>query len=467
MKLKDKQVVVIGSGVGGAGVSALLAGEGAKVTVLERSPFGGGKAATLEKDGFYYDTGVHWVSRGANGPLGEISKLAGGSLDFCAPDPALQLTTGDKTIQWARDMGDPGEIDKMLEDIGVLPENMKGARAFFNKLAQIPPGKEQEKIDPLSIYDYTKEFVHDRQFSRLITGLTAMGVVLPREKASAGEFVYCFSRSFASGSMSYPLGGAGSPPLDYLRRLEIMGGEIYYNRPVEKIVVQNNKTTGVEAGGFIPADIVISNTGIKETVGLAGPEHFPEDYKQRVSELLLSLGAVTVKYALNKEVVKPHLFYYAPDFRSYPELEDKLTGIFVTVPSLVDASLAPDGCQVVLAGSVTFPGLEDKEMANEFCEQIMDRIENTMQHLFPNIENHVVWKMRTDTPYIAGISGRKTGEVIGVAQAPSQVGEKRPSHQTPVENLYLVGSDAGGRGVGMEMAADSALKLWRSLRDGK
>jgi len=464
MKLRGKEVVIIGSGVGGAGVAALLASEGAKVTVLERNPFGGGKAATLEKDGFYYDTGVHWLSRGDNGPLGEISELTGGSLVFCAPDPAIQLTTGDKTIHWARDMGDPGEINKMLENIGVLPENMPGAQAFFNKLAQIPPRKEQEKIDPLSIYDYSKEFVHDRQFTRLITALTAMGVVLPRKEASAGEFVYCFSRSFASSSMSYPLGGAGAPPLDYLRRLEILGGEICYNRPVEKIVVQNNKTTGVEAGGFIPADIVISNTGIKETVELAGPECFPQNYRQKVSELLLSLGAVTVKYALNKEVVKPHLFYYTPDFNNYPELEDKLTGIFVTVPSLVDPSLAPNGCQMVLAGSATLPGLEDKEMASEFCKQVLGRIENTMQHLFPDIEKHVEWKLRTDTHYIAGISGRKTGEVIGVAQTPSQVGDKRPSHQTPIENLYLVGSDVGGRGVGMEMAADSALKLWRILR---
>jgi len=77
MDLKDKKVVVIGTGIGGSGIAALLAKEGAKVLVLERNDYPGGKAATFERDGFRYDTGVHWVARGEKGPLGEISRQVG------------------------------------------------------------------------------------------------------------------------------------------------------------------------------------------------------------------------------------------------------------------------------------------------------------------------------------------------------------------------------------------------------
>ncbi|HQP29715.1 MAG TPA: NAD(P)-binding protein, partial [Deltaproteobacteria bacterium] len=39
MNLKDKRVVVIGTGIGGSGIAALLAKEGADVLVLERNPY--------------------------------------------------------------------------------------------------------------------------------------------------------------------------------------------------------------------------------------------------------------------------------------------------------------------------------------------------------------------------------------------------------------------------------------------
>jgi phytoene dehydrogenase-like protein len=39
------------------------------------------------------------------------------------------------------------------------------------------------------------------------------------------------------------------------------------------------------------------------------------------------------------------------------------------------------------------------------------------------------------------------------------VGRNRPDPRMPVGGLYLVGADAGGRGIGTEMAGDSALKV--------
>jgi prolycopene isomerase len=228
--------------------------------------------------------------------------------------------------------------------------------------------------------------------------------------------------------------------------------------------VENGKVQGVEAGGFIPANIVISNNGIKESIALAGRHNFPDTYLSMVDSLHLSFGAVSVKYALNAEVVRPHLFCYFPDFRDQ-SLMNRQVAIFVPVPSAADPALAPSGCQLVLAGSLAPPGLGTPDQVTAFCKETLDRIENTMLDLFPKIDRHIVWKIRTDTNYISRISGRWTGEVIGVAQNRRQVGKDRPSNVTPIEGLYLVGADAGGRGVGTEMAANSALNLWRMMRN--
>jgi len=62
------------------------------------------------------------------------------------------------------------------------------------------------------------------------------------------------------------------------------------------------------------------------------------------------------------------------------------------------------------------------------------------------------------------MGGRGAGEVIGLAQSYNQIGKNKPHPQTPVEGLYLVGCDAGGRGVGTEQAADSALKVTNLIK---
>jgi prolycopene isomerase len=47
---------------------------------------------------------------------------------------------------------------------------------------------------------------------------------------------------------------------------------------------------------------------------------------------------------------------------------------------------------------------------------------------------------------------------VSTGQTPDQVGANRPPVYTPVRGLYLAGCNAGGRGVGTELAAASAME---------
>lgn len=59
--------------------------------------------------------------------------------------------------------------------------------------------------------------------------------------------------------------------------------------------------------------------------------------------------------------------------------------------------------------------------------------------------------------------GKEYGPAISTAQTPDQVGDKRPSVVTPVRGLNLAGDGAGGRGVGTELAADSAMECAETI----
>lgn len=54
------RVVVIGAGVAGLATAGLLARDGHEVVVLEKNPQIGGRAGSIERDGFRFDTGPSW-----------------------------------------------------------------------------------------------------------------------------------------------------------------------------------------------------------------------------------------------------------------------------------------------------------------------------------------------------------------------------------------------------------------------
>ena len=54
------RVAVIGAGVAGLAVAGLLARDGHDVTVYEKNSRVGGRAGTIERDGFRFDSGPSW-----------------------------------------------------------------------------------------------------------------------------------------------------------------------------------------------------------------------------------------------------------------------------------------------------------------------------------------------------------------------------------------------------------------------
>jgi prolycopene isomerase len=59
---------------------------------------------------------------------------------------------------------------------------------------------------------------------------------------------------------------------------------------------------------------------------------------------------------------------------------------------------------------------------------------------------------------LASWIGKLHGPAVSTGQTPGQVGARRPAVRTPLRRVYVAGDAAGGRGVGTELAAASALE---------
>ena len=88
---------------------------------------------------------------------------------------------------------------------------------------------------------------------------------------------------------------------------------------------------------------------------------------------------------------------------------------------------------------------------------ILDVGEQKLFEIFPKMEKNVEWRVRTTIKDTAALTGKPTGECIGIAQCVGQTGMYKPKSESPVKGLILAGCDAGARGVGTEQAASSGI----------
>ena len=457
-----KTIVVIGSGVGGSAVAALLARAGHSVTGLEAHPFAGGRCASFEKDGFCYDFGVHMFSRGNSGPLGEINRQLNGDLKWRTRDPACRVM-GKMEFDFPLDIRPLSRQIYLAGKLGVKVKNLWGAFRLFRALMS---GKDPHLYDHLTLREYVAGFTDDENIHLFMNCIAQLYFALSYQEAAAGEFMWCFSHMFQEAVFGYPEGGGRAIPGSYLAKLEQSGGAVKYKEPVTRIIVADGRVQGVEtAAETYPADLIISNCGLPLTIKLAGQDHFSDDYVQATERHIYTNPYVTIKYALSEPVIPYPVVFYMPDIpaaKLYSYIDERRAPddpyLFIPVPSNMDPAMAPAGKQLVIAGTPAPPGASP-----DLCEAILDKIDARMRNLFPKIPAAQLWQVRSTADDIAGITQKGFADTIGLGQVPGQVGADRPDHQTPIDGLWLVGADAGARGIGTEMAAGSAMALVERL----
>ena len=449
--MPDYDVIIIGGGVGGTAIGAILASKGLKTLLIEKNQFIGGRCSTYEKEGFKLDLGVHLFGRTNQGPHGKILKMLGleDSIEF--------VVAGDDELRWYHNgvfWKFPSEFQKLLPPAE--------ATAIFKIFGDAIGIKDTNKLDNISVKSWILKYTNNPIILSFISTMCGLYFGVPYQKASVGEFLRCLTSQMRDMSTGYPKGGCISIPLAYMKGFEKFGGKINLGLGVKKITIENDKAQGVHLSNdeFISSKLVISNAGIKETVNnLVGRRHFNNDYVKRINNLNYSISALTLKIALKKEITpfKMVCSISAGDHEAksraiteghVPENVD----LFIPIPSNFDPNLAPNGKQLLIAGTGV-----PKETFERNQTKWIEGIKRSLETIFPGFSENVMWYDVTTPNDIENLAG-KEGAMIGVSQEVGQTGKNRPSTALPIEDLYLVGGDAGGWGIGTELAAKSAIE---------
>ncbi len=463
-------VVVVGAGYGGVTGAALLAERGRRVLVVDKNPQPGGKAMSLRRGGSTYEM---WPIVGGPATGSRIEELMA-VIGACEDVP---MVTPERTGE-LRFIDADGSV--FATPLGALPSSAFAApdhpevgqpelEAAIEMAGAMLAATDEEltALDTTDIATWMGRFGIGRVLNAHQMAILNLLFVAGVDRIPASEAIRTLRDFSLKGAGRYHAGGYARPAEVAVEYVAAHGGEYRPRTSVERIVVDGRRVTGVVVDGeLIRAHAVVSNAGIQPTVlDLVGTEHFPGEYVERVRGLEPSWAFVGARYFLDAPVVDVPMVVQFSDqswwtddrFRSaeagrWPDHPL----LFTVVPSLYDASLAPDADhQVVLAGTMSSPDPQSPMGA-----EAIRRVDAEMRWTWPDVGDHIVKRETFTAANVsaatrASVVGGQGGECIGIAQVIGQCGSSKPDAVAPLDGLFFVGCDAGGYGCGTHQAVES------------
>jgi prolycopene isomerase len=474
--------IVIGTGLGGSAAGALLQKAGFKTLILEKNERIGGSCSCYTKDGFKVDIGTHMFTRGNKGPIGVVQNMLGISnkIQFIQTrDLALAKGMGFNIVLPSSRYRLPYFFAKLFRQLRVPFRELPRVIKLFYDLATMPD-EEIEMWNHKNVEEFIRRYTTHPQLFAYLGFLLGLYFVLPLWETSAGEAIWCYKRMFHDNSLSYPRGGAITVPGTFINAATSLGATLLTQAEVKKIIIDKGSVKGVELadGRAFESGLVISTTSLKDNVfRLVGEAYFPEKYVRKIKNIKGSYIAVQAKIALDKKLIKAGALvggsskYYKGgeiDINSFHVLYQditkgyipKIVPLYCPVPTNFDPELGPSGKQLLTVCSVApTTDVELKDAPEKWIESMLE----AMRDLIPGLDKHTLWIDRFTTKFVERWSGKLYGPAISTGQTPEQVGALRPPIRTPIRGLYFAGDCAGGRGIGTELATQSAIECFNTI----
>jgi prolycopene isomerase len=495
-------VIVIGSGIGGLVTASQLAAKGAKVLVLERYLIPGGSGGSFKRQGYTFDVGASMIfGFGQKGHTNLLTRALADVGEHCAtiPDPA-QLEyhlPGGLTVAVDRD------YEGFIADLSArFPHEAKGIRAFYDTCWQVfhcldaMPLLSLEdpaylakvffkaplaclglaRWLPVNVGSVARSHIQDPNLLRFIDMECFCWSVMPADRTPMINAGMVFSDRHAGG-INYPKGGVGVIAGKLVAGLERHGGAIRYRARVVKVLLEQGRVVGVRlAGGEeLRARRVVSNAtrwdtfgdpdgGGQHRTGEAMPSQTLIDaadtpaaertwrrrYKPSPSFLSLHLG---VRADLIPEDTHVHHLL----LERWEEIEAEQGTVFVSMPSLLDPSLAPEGHHIVHtftpSSMETWQGLSPTAYAAKKeadANRLIARLETILPGLAGAITHREVGTPRSHRRFL-GRSGGSYGPIPAM-RLPGLL--PMPFNRTGISGLYCVG-DSCFPGQGLNAVAFS------------
>lgn len=492
-----KQVIIIGAGIGGLSLAAMLGKKGYAVTVLEKNDGTGGRARIWQQDGFTFDMGPSWymmpdVFEHFFSILGE-KESDYYTLERLGPSYRIFLKSDGSTHDF---YSEPAKIQALFESLEVgagkklerfladtAEQYLIAKKEFmyknYNSFFDFINFKTMKIGMRLPIFKKQRDIIESRFKNELIRKAMEYQTILLGTAPGDTPGIYSMMNyvDFVGG-VWYPSTGIRAIPDTLTLLAKKYGATIRCNAAVQEIIVESGadaipqaKGVRLENGEVLHADIIVSNADVWHTdTQLLAKEYQVYDEKYwdsrtlAPSAFLLYLGVKGMIPSLTH-----HNLLFAQDWEvSFSQIFGKNKqlptdpSIYICAPAKTDPSIAPDNCENLFVLVPTPAGISyTEEDADKYEAFVLGEIAKHMG--VPDITSRIMVKRRYFIKEFMKDYNAHKGTALGLAHTLQQTAIFRPNNIHPkITNLFAVGAGTNP-GIGMPICLISAELAYKRI----
>ncbi len=461
----------------------LLAKAGLQVTVVEKQPVVGGRTSAIEAEGYRFDLGPTFFLYPQI--LEEIFASVGRDLHREVPmvklDPQYRITFG-----VGGELNATPDIERMVAEIARLsPRDAPQFRRFMTdnrvKLEKFAPCLQEPftgwtslmRARLLAVLPYLKPWksLHSELASyfsdpRLLLAFTFQSKYLGMSPFQCPSLFSILSFLEYEHGVWHPLGGCNALTQGMARVATELGVKIRLNEPVEEILFEGRRATGVRTPtGEHHADAVIVNADFAHAMTKLVPNHRRKRWtdekiagkKYSCSTFMMYLG-IEGRY----DHLSHHNIYVAKDYRlNLDQIERQHVladdpSFYVQNASITDPSLAPSGhstLYVLVPVTHQHPNVDWSQERDRYRAVALRQLERLG---ITDIERRIRFERIITPADWERKQGIYRGATFNLSHNLGQMLHLRPQNRfEDIEGMYLVG---GGThpGSGLPVIFESA-----------
>lgn len=424
------KTIIVGGGINGILLGALLAREGDEVLLFEKNRVMGGRAFLWEKEGFSVDYGVHLTRFGPGSAVARIMRHLGCEVKY-------------------RKMGRSYVMDEdgTMKLFPTSPAGIFRSELFsFTEklrivclLLQIKRGKYDDMLS-MSLEDWMREHRVTGGIRKYFELISASVMVCPfTERTSAGEMFRNLHKILKTGhSAEYPADGwkpIHETAVSWIKKQ----GSLFAGQKVDQVLINRGRAVGVMSGGRkYAADRVVVNLPVQEMFSLIPEKELDSGYV-RLCKNLIPTSGVFLDLALDTELCAMDGLLYTMKPMAYGLITSNLC-----------EAVAPKGKQLLtMFYPTSYEDAADPARAKVRREELWDAVHS----YFPAIDKHILWKRETALKMVDGVQ-------VNV----DQTEDRRPGPRVPgIEGLFLVGDSIAAPGAGGDVGNESVMITYKAM----
>jgi phytoene dehydrogenase-like protein len=448
-------VVVIGAGVGGLICAGLLAQSGVRVLLVEQHYMAGGYCSTFHRGPFTFDAATHFYPLLGN-PMtitGSLLGRMGSRTKWVKMDPVDHFHFPDGSS-----FSVSADFDEYVDELkATFPHQATALDKFLTEvrdaylygLLYYFRGREHDRfasMKALTLHEVLLKYFSDRKLRLLLAADCAHWGSRP----SRTSFVFdsMLRLSYFLGNY-YPEGGSQVFADDLARIVVENGGEILMRATVDRIVVDGDAATGVEISlgpaaarrtVRVNARHVVSNADLVLTLEkLLGRDVVGQAAISAARELRPTSPCFLVHLGLRDVPIEAIERASGYHWRSW-DSNDVVTDAFkIFSPTMYEPRMAPEGSQIIILQRIMeldYDAVPDWAAHKAGIEaDLLARLDVVI----PGILGKIVTRQSASALTSWRFTLNYQGAMLGWEMSPEQLGDRRPSIQGPVRNLYLTG----------------------------